>query len=185
MLKEPQSNAKPTKYAQNKRHSMYEGTLSMMNLAPERCTAPNTAKGMAKHKLLKATILSRPPARAISVLAAHSATRKSTMPALHIETTGREISKNVARMVVCMWMPGLNSRPLSVLHLGRNLLLGFKNGQKYTPTLTAFFGIKTRPASGRLENRNSKLENSKKKIPPFPPRVIRDAECEHKPDPNR
>src|ERR1700730_13632773 len=100
MLKAAASNATPTKYAQNKRHGMYDGTASMMNLAPERCSAPNTAKGMAKHKLLKATILSRPPARAIAVFAAHSATRKSTMPALHIETAVPEISKNMARMVV-------------------------------------------------------------------------------------
>src|SRR5260370_29777529 len=64
MLKDADSNAKPTKYAQNKRHGMYEGTLSMMNLAAERCSAPKTAKGMAKHKLLRATILSRPAPRA-------------------------------------------------------------------------------------------------------------------------
>src|SRR5258708_40082672 len=99
MLKDADSSATPTKYAQNKRHGMYEGTPSMMNLAPDRCSAPKTANGMAKHKLLKTTILSRPPARAISVFAAHSATGKSRMPALHIETTAREISKNVARMV--------------------------------------------------------------------------------------
>src|SRR5713101_354757 len=113
MLKDTDNNAKPTKYAQNKRHGMYEGTLSMMNLAAERCSAPKTAKGMAKHKLLKTTILSRPPTRAISVFAAHSATTKSRMPALHIETTVREISKNVARMTVCMWIPGVSSRALS------------------------------------------------------------------------
>src|ERR1700692_3767328 len=100
MLKDADSSAKPTKYAQNKRHGMYEGTPSMMNLAPERCSAPKTAKGMAKHKLLKATILSRPPARAISVFADHSAIRKTRMPALHIETAAREISKNVPRMMV-------------------------------------------------------------------------------------
>ena len=58
MLKDANSNAKPTKYAQNKRQGMYEGTPSMMNLAPERCSAPKTAKGMAKHKLLRTTILS-------------------------------------------------------------------------------------------------------------------------------
>ena len=81
---------------------MYDGTARMMNLAPERCSAPKTAKGMAKHKLLRTTILSRPPARAISVFAAYRATRKSRMPALHIETAVREISKNVARMVMCM-----------------------------------------------------------------------------------
>ncbi len=81
---------------------MYEGTASMMNLASDRCSAPKTAKGMAKHKLLRTTILSRPPARRISVLAAHSATRKSRIPALHIETAVREISKNMAKMVVCI-----------------------------------------------------------------------------------
>src|SRR6266478_10232035 len=140
MLKEAASSAKPTKYAQNKRHGMYEGTASMINPAPERCSAPKTAKGMAKHKLLKATILSRPPARAISLFAAHSATTKSRMPALHIETTVRESSKNVARMVVCMWMPSVSWRALSVPYLGQNLLLWFKNGQKYTPTPTAFLG---------------------------------------------
>src|SRR5713226_7428397 len=113
MLKEADSNAKPTKYAQNKRHGIYEGTLSMMNLAAERCSAPKAAKGMAKHKLLRATILSRPAPRAISVFAAHSATRKSRMPALHVETAVREISKNAARMVVCMWMPGVSSRALA------------------------------------------------------------------------
>src|SRR3984885_9327611 len=113
MLKDADNKAKPTKYAQNKRHGMYAGTPSMMNLAPERCSAPKTAKGMAKHKLLKATILSRPAARAISVFAAHSARTKSTMPALHVETTVGEISKNVARMVVCMWLPGVSSLALS------------------------------------------------------------------------
>ena len=107
MLKDAASSAKPTKYAQNKRHGIYEGTMGMMDLASERCRAPKTAKGAAKHKLLKATILSRPRARAISVFAAHSAIRKSRMPALHIETAVREISKNAARMVECMGMPGV------------------------------------------------------------------------------
>src|SRR5437899_2456425 len=102
MLKDADSSAKPTKYAQNNRHGTYEGTKGRTNSTPERCSAPKTAKGTAKHKLLKATILSRPPARAISVFAAHSATRKSRMPAPPIETTVREISKSVARIVVCM-----------------------------------------------------------------------------------
>src|SRR5260370_34867954 len=135
MLREADSSAKPTKYAQNKRHGIYEGTMNMMNLALERCSAPKTAKGMAKHKLVKATILSRPRAPAISLFAAHSATRKSRMPALHVETTVREISKNVARMVVCMWMPSLSGRA----HLGGKLLFWVKNGQKRTPTPTTFF----------------------------------------------
>src|SRR6266700_8453640 len=146
MLKEADSNAKPTKYAQNKRHGMYEGTLSMKNLAPERCSAPKTAKGMAKHKLLKATILSRPPARAMSVFAAHSATRKSSMPALHIETTGREISKNVARMVVCMWMPGVSSRALS---RPESPFWVQKTVSSIHPLQRRLLGIKTRPHAGR------------------------------------
>src|ERR1700739_4511749 len=104
MLKDAASSAQPTKYAQNKRQGIYEGTASMRNLAPERCSAPKTANGMAKHKLSKATILSRPCARAISALAAHRAIRKSRKPAAHIDTAVRENSKNVARKIVCMWV---------------------------------------------------------------------------------
>src|SRR5579863_2887144 len=110
MLKDAASNAKPKKYAQNNGHGIYEGTMGMMDSAAERCRAPKTAKGTAKHKLLKATSLSRPRACTISVFAAHSATRKSRVPAPHIETTVREISKNVARMVMCMWMASASSR---------------------------------------------------------------------------
>src|SRR5260370_35333110 len=105
MLREADSSAKPTKYAQNKRHGIYEGTMSMMNLGLERCSAPKTAKGMAKHKLLKATTLSRPLARAISVFAVHSATTKSRRPALHAKTTVGKIPKNGARTVVRKWIP--------------------------------------------------------------------------------
>src|SRR5579864_7881540 len=102
MLKDAASSANPKKYAQNNRHGIYEGTMGMRDSAAARCRAPKTAKGAAKHKLLKATILSKPRARAISDLAAHSATRKSRMPALHIETTVRGIAKNAARMFICM-----------------------------------------------------------------------------------
>src|ERR1700719_3100923 len=112
MLKAAASSAKPKKYAQNNGHGMYEGTMVIRDSAAARCRAPNTAKGAAKHKLLKATILSRPRACAISSLAAHSATKKTKIPALHIETTVREVSKNVARMVVCMWMASVRSRAL-------------------------------------------------------------------------
>src|ERR1700722_1701747 len=104
MLKDAASSAKPKKYAQNNFHGMYEGTIVARPSAAARCRAPKTARGAAKHKLLKATILSRPRARTISVFAAQSATRKSRMAALHIETTEREISRNAARMVVCMWV---------------------------------------------------------------------------------
>src|ERR1700720_3663603 len=113
MLKDAASSAKPKKYAQNNRHGIYEGTMGMRDSAAARCRAPKTAKGIAKHKLLKATILSRPRARAISALAAHSAIRKSRMPGLHIETTVRENSKNTARMVACMWMARVKSGALS------------------------------------------------------------------------
>src|SRR5690349_2612030 len=102
MLKDAASSATPTKYVQNSGQGMNLGTNRMMDLARAKCSAPKTAKGLAKHKLLKATILSRPLARAMSVFATHSAIRKSRMPALHIETTVREISKNAARMIVCI-----------------------------------------------------------------------------------
>src|ERR1700730_15437054 len=102
MLNDAASNAKPTKYAQNKRPGLHDGTRGMTNCTEERCRAPKTAKGRAKHKLLNTTILSRPWARAISPLAAHNATRKSRTPAVHIETAVREYSKNAARVMECM-----------------------------------------------------------------------------------
>src|SRR5579863_5363629 len=113
MLKDAASSAKPKKYAQNNFHGMYEGTMVMSDSAAARCRAPKTAKGAAKHKLLKATILSMPRARATSVFAAHTAIRIIRMPALHIETTVRETPRNKARMVVCIWMPKRKSRALS------------------------------------------------------------------------
>src|ERR1700675_4056197 len=69
-----------------------------MNCAAERCSAPKTANGMAKHKLLKATTLSRPGALAMSVFAAHSAISKSTMLALPMENAVRENSNNARRI---------------------------------------------------------------------------------------
>src|SRR5579864_4649356 len=104
MLKDAASSAQPTKYAQNNRHGMYEGTIGRTDPTSERCRAPKTAKGTAKHKLLKATILSRPRARAISALAAHRAIRRIRMPALHIDTGVRGMSRNAARIIGCMWM---------------------------------------------------------------------------------
>src|SRR5579864_7659439 len=104
MLKDAASSAQPTKYAQNNRHGMYEGTIGRTDPTSERCRAPKTAKGTAKHKLLKATILSRPRARAISALAAQRAIRRSRMPAPHIESGVREITTNAARIIGCMWM---------------------------------------------------------------------------------
>src|SRR6267154_969785 len=170
MLKDANSNANPTKYAQNKRHGMYEGTASIMKLAPERCSAPKTAKGTAKHKLLSATILSSPRAPAISLFAAHSATRKSTMPAPHIETAGREISTNVARMFVCMWMPGVSSGALSVLYLGRNLLFDSKTVRSIHPPQRRFFGFKTLPANDQLEIEIGNWKTARERPHPCKPR---------------
>src|SRR3974377_818661 len=95
MLNDAAIKAKPTKYAQNNRHGIYEGTASAMNLAPERCSAPKTAKGMAKHRFVNATTLSRPWARAKSLFAASSPITKITSPAPHIETAVRENSRNI------------------------------------------------------------------------------------------
>src|SRR5579864_552481 len=112
MLNDAESSAQPTKYAQNNRHGMYLGTMGRTIPTSARCRAPKTAKGTAKHRLLKATILSRPRARAKSSFAAHRAIRKTRMPAEHIETGVREITKNEARMVVCMWRPSVRGLDL-------------------------------------------------------------------------
>ena len=105
MLKDAAISAQPTKYTQNKRHGMYRGTRFMSNRGPKRCSAPKTASGMAKHKLLKATILSRPRAEAISLFAANTPIKKSAMPAEQVATTVGEVSKNVARLVGCIDFP--------------------------------------------------------------------------------
>src|SRR5262249_32633757 len=87
---------------QNIRQGMYRGTMGRMNCGPNRCNAPKTASGTAKHKLLKATILSRPRAATISFFPAHAPIKKSAMPARHIEVAVGDNSRNMARMVGCI-----------------------------------------------------------------------------------
>src|SRR5260221_4146668 len=124
MLNDAARSAKPTRYAQNKCHGTNEGTPCWMNCAAERCSAPKAANGIAKHKLLKATTLSRPRASAISVLAAHSAISKSTRPALPMENAVRENSRNAARIVECMGMSRVWSRrKLYYRRVGENISL--------------------------------------------------------------
>src|SRR5579859_5080715 len=126
MLNDAANSATPTKYAQNNRHGMYEGTPSIMNFAPVRCSAPKTASGIAKHKLLSATTLSRPRADAISLFAAHTPTSSSTTPAPHIETAAREISiNNVATMFGFMRTPSVNSHRPFHRAFSRSLRLSF------------------------------------------------------------
>ena len=57
-------------------------------MPPERCSAPKTASGMAKHKWVRATILSMPRAWAISFFAANSPITSSARPAADIEQGG-------------------------------------------------------------------------------------------------
>src|ERR1700722_4046118 len=104
MLKDAAMCAKPTQRGHANCHGTYEGTPIWMNCAAERCSAPKTAKGRAKHKLLKTTNLPRPGAFAISVFAAHSAISRRTMLALTIENAVRENSRKAARMFECMGM---------------------------------------------------------------------------------
>src|SRR5262249_20680894 len=66
---------------------MYRGTRPMTICGPKRCSAPKTASGIAKHRLLEATILSRPCAAAISCFWTHTPITNSAMPAEHIATT--------------------------------------------------------------------------------------------------
>src|SRR6266404_3113708 len=100
MLKDAAINAKPTKYAQNMRHGMYFGTKATRAFAPKRCSAPNTASGAAKHRLLSVVILSRPRASANSFFAAHPPIKRTAIPATHMAITSGATWKNMARMVV-------------------------------------------------------------------------------------
>ena len=70
--------------------------MVLRDWAAVRCRAPKTASGIAKHKLLRATTLSRPRAWARSVLATHNPITKSRTPALYIETGTREISRKIS-----------------------------------------------------------------------------------------
>src|SRR5262245_19777451 len=83
------------------RPGMHGGTMSFTNWGPKKWSAPKTASGIAKHSELRATILSRPWAWAISFFVANSAIKRSAMPAAHMATaTGA--SRTVARMIRCM-----------------------------------------------------------------------------------
>src|SRR5258707_12866631 len=81
---------------------MYDGTRAIRNFAPERCSAPKAANGMAKHRLVRATILSMPRAWAISFFAADRPITSSARPAADIEKAMHENSRNTARIVGCM-----------------------------------------------------------------------------------
>ena len=89
--------------------------MGMTRSTPARCSAPKTAKGMAKHKLLRATILSRPRARCdIGLRRPQRNQEKQDAGAAQSRPGAREIATNVARMIVCMWMSCVRR----VLYLG-------------------------------------------------------------------
>src|ERR1700752_259582 len=99
MLNAATIRATPTKYIQNERHGMYGGTRPIMEFPRAKCSAPKTANGMAKHKLVRATIRSRPRARAISLRAAHRPITSTARPAMDIRNGGPEKSMKAARIV--------------------------------------------------------------------------------------
>src|SRR5579871_6579662 len=67
-----------------------------MPCAAEKCSAPKTPNGAAKHKLASATIFSRPRACAKALFTASIPITESTTPAEHVDTTVREISKKIS-----------------------------------------------------------------------------------------
>src|ERR1700720_2220920 len=110
MLNDAAISAKPTKYIQNKRHGMYDGTI-VSGIPPERCSAPKAANGMAKHKGVRATTLSMPRAWMISFFAANRPITSRARPAADIQKAVLENSKNTARIVGCMsWLHDLPKR---------------------------------------------------------------------------
>src|SRR5215471_3625846 len=105
MLRDAAISAKPTKYAQNIRHGMYDGTRAARDRGLERCSAPKTANGTAKHKWVEATIFSMPRARAISFFAANSPIASSARPAPHIDKAVPENARNTSRIAGCIDLP--------------------------------------------------------------------------------
>src|SRR5262249_44555726 len=74
----------PTKYSQNERHGMYDGTM-LIGMALERCSAPKAARGMAKQTWVRATTFWRPRAWARSPLAANRPITSSARQAADIQ----------------------------------------------------------------------------------------------------
>src|SRR5579863_3431252 len=105
MLSDSAISARPTKYTQNIRQGMYDGTAAARDCGRERCSAPKTANGMAKHRWVRATILSMPRARATSFFAATRPIASSATPAMDIDKAGPENPRNTARIVGCMNLP--------------------------------------------------------------------------------
>src|ERR1700720_60180 len=104
MLNDAAISAKPTKYIQNKRHGMYDGTI-VSGIPPERCSAPNAANGIAKDKWVRAATLSMPRAWIISFFAANKPITSSARPAADIQKAMLENTRNTARIVGCMDLP--------------------------------------------------------------------------------
>src|ERR1035438_6742230 len=105
MLSDAATSAKPTKYTQNICHGRYDGTAASMDRWLERCSAPKTASGMAKHKGVRATILSMPRAWAMLFLAANSPITSRERPAADIDKAVPETARNAARIVGCIDLP--------------------------------------------------------------------------------
>src|SRR5258708_16609477 len=104
MLNDAAMSAKPTKYIQNERQGMYDGTI-FRGIPPERCSAPKAANGMAKHKGVRATTLSMPQDWVISFFAASRPIASSARLAAHIETALFKNSRNTPRIVARMDLP--------------------------------------------------------------------------------
>src|ERR1035438_4397180 len=117
ILNDAAINATPTKYSQNKRHGMYDGTI-ISGIPPERCSAPKAANGMAKHKGVRATTLSMPRAWTISFFAAHRPITSRARPAADIEKAVLDTSKNTARIVGCMDLPSRAQRLSFYVEMG-------------------------------------------------------------------
>src|ERR1017187_1580074 len=134
MLSDAATSAKPTKYTQNIRHDIYDGTTASRDCWLERCSAPKTANGMAKHKGARATILSMPRAWAILFFAANSPIASSERPAADIDKAVPENARNTARIVGCIDLPN------------RCKLLRFYDKVRFK---TAVAGVLVQPAGPR------------------------------------
>src|SRR5215470_17759090 len=109
---------------------MYLGTICMIDLASTKCSAPKTASGAAKHRLARATTLSRLRARAISVRADQSASRETTTPAAHMDITAGESLRDIdatTRISGCVFIAGTSC---AVGHYGRLADLDCYNSRK-------------------------------------------------------
>ena len=113
MLKDAASSAKPTKYAQNNRQGIYEGTSGQDGIYAREMQGAEDGQGDCETQIAQGDDLVQAASpRDIGLSRPQRNNEKEDTGAAHGNHRSRD-PKKVARMIVCMWMPNISPRALS------------------------------------------------------------------------